>query len=684
MNRDNTPWGPLAAAEVTWKADNCPSSDHFDDFYYSSADGVEESHYVFLEGNKLAQRWPSHPHPSFCIVETGFGSGLNFLLTWQLWRNQAEPRPQLHYISIENRPINRSDIAQAQQSWPELKDLATALLECYPAPIPGQHRTLLDDGRVILDLWWEDAQESLAELASYGHQQVDAWYLDGFTPSRNPDIWTNEIFTSLAQLSRPRASFATFTAASEVRRGLQKVGFEVSKRPGYGKKRECMHGVIEQLSPPSISGKSNTVPWDITLDIAPRPPSVLVIGAGLAGCTTAAALAKRGIKVTVLERQSMAGAGSGNDQGVLYTRLSTKHSHLSDFSLQSFLFANRVYQQMLSEALIRDGVDGALCGTFHQSHKTAEMTAIASVLQSIPDVASVFNPTEANSVLGIEQSMSGYWFPGSGWMRPSAICQALLQHPLIELIEHTGEIRLEQNKGGWGAFSDTKQIGEAQCVVLATGTATTQFTGLDWLPLQAIRGQTTNLPSGQAFGSLRGALCHKGYIAPAREGQHCIGATFDIKDEDINLRTSDHQWNLDILASAVPAWQQALDEIEVKSLTGRVGYRCASPDYLPLVGPVPDKSSFMKNYAALRKNAKQAIACTGDFVNGLYLSTGHGSRGLTSTPLAAEVLASLICGEPLPLSRELYRAISPARFLIRELKRSQPEVTENTMPRSVR
>lgn len=672
MNRNNTPWSPLATAQVTWKADNCPSSDQFDDFYYSSENGVQESRYVFLEGNNLPQRWRSHPRSSFCITETGFGSGLNFLLTWQLWRSQSEPRPCLHFISTENKPLSHSDIAQAQTSWPELKDLSTALLENYPAPIPGQHRVVLDGGRVILDLWWEDAQESLAELASYGQHQVDAWYLDGFTPSRNPAIWTSTVFSSMACLSRPDASFATFTAASDVRRGLQNVGFQVSKRSGYGKKRECMHGVIEQAPSPSLTKRNNAVPWDINLKKVAGSSSVLVIGAGLAGCTTAAALAKRGIKVTVLERETLAAGGSGNDQGVLYTRLSTKHSHLSDFSLQSFLFANRLYQQMLSKALIRDGVDGALCGSFHQSKKTAEMAAIAPQLQSIPDVASVFNATEANAVLGIEQSMPGYWFPGSGWMRPFAICQALLRNPLIQLIENTGEIRLEKSNSGWAAFNDTNLIGEAQCVVLATGTATTQFTGLEWLPLQAIRGQTTNLPSAQEFGSLQSALCHRGYIAPAREGQHCIGATFDIKDDDLNLRTADHQWNLDTLADAVPVWQQALEKLEVQNLTGRVGYRCATPDYLPLVGPVPEKSLFMQNYAALRKNAKQAIASTGEFVDGLYLSTGHGSRGLTSTPLAAEILASVICGEPLPLSRELYRAISPARFLIRELKRSQP------------
>ena len=133
----------------------------------------------------------------------------------------------------------------------------------------------------------------------------------------------------------------------------------------------------------------------------------------------------------------------------------------------------------------------------------------------------------------------------------------------------------------------------------------------------------------------------------------------------------DHQGNLSALARAVPAWQGILAQQDPAALRGRVGFRCASPDYLPLVGPVPDRAAFLRDFAGLRSNARQVIALRGQYLPGLFLSTAHGSRGLTSTPLAAELLASQICAEPPPLSRELGRALAPARFIIRDLCRNR-------------
>ncbi len=670
MIRGNTPWHPLVTAEISWKENDSPYSSRFDDYYYSSEDGWEESHYVFLRGNQLAQRMSSHAHPSFCIVETGFGTGLNFLLTWKLWQELPQPRPRLHFISVEKYPLTKDDLHRALGTWPALEELAGQLVAQYPLPLAGQHRIELEDGAVILDLWWEDAQDALSELASYGQHSIDAWYLDGFSPNRNQKMWTDEIFHCIADLSREGATFATFTAAGDVRRALLGAGFHVSKTPGFGKKRECMHGVLtrERTTTP-VGERPGSTPWDICSSTPSAPHSALVIGAGIAGCTAAAALARRGIKVCILDSGTVANAGSGNDQGVLYTRLSRKHSPLSDFSLQSYLFALRFYRQLLTSGKLREGIDGALCGSFHQSDKIEEMAAMDSLLQSVPDLAQMLPASAANEILGIEQEKSGFWYPKSGWMHPAAVCHTLLEHKNIQLLENTGPITLKPTNNGWAAVSDGQVVAEAACVVLATGTATTGMYGLDWLPLQAIRGQTSTLPANDNTHALRAVLCHSGYISPARMGKHCMGATFNIKDEDGEIRALDHRKNLDALGAAIPSWQDELARLDEQRMAGRVGYRCASPDYLPLVGAVPNRTLFLQNYAPLRKNARQTIACAGEFMPGLFLSTGHGSRGLTSTPLAAEILASTICGEPAPLSRELNRAISPARFIIRDLRR---------------
>jgi tRNA 5-methylaminomethyl-2-thiouridine biosynthesis bifunctional protein len=251
------------------------------------------------------------------------------------------------------------------------------------------------------------------------------------------------------------------------------------------------------------------------------------------------------------------------------------------------------------------------------------------------------------------------------------VCRALLHHDGIQLIEHCGSVSLQADGEQWDVRARSGSLARAQCVILATGTDTPALAPCNWLPLQRIRGQVTQLPGQPAFADLRAALCHEGYIAPARNGLHTIGATFDLNCDDPAPRATDNRANLDALAAALPSWRTALEAINPDTLQARVGFRCASPDYLPLVGPVPDRTAFIEDFAFLRTNAKHPLTQCGRYLPGLYLSTGHGSRGLTSTPIAAELLASMICGEPPPLSRSLCRALSPARFIVRDLLRNR-------------
>ena len=669
MRRDNTPWRPVEAASLQWDNAANPVSTTFGDVYYSSDDGLEESRYVFLQGNDLPQRWLQTQASHFCIAETGFGTGLNFLLTWQLWRELPQPRPRLHYLSVEKFPLSIDDLKRALAPWTTLAPLADEFLAQYPGLVPGQHRLQFDGGALTLDLWWEDVTQALPDLASQGLPMVDAWYLDGFAPARNAVMWQPSVLRAVAQLSRPGATFSTFTAAGEVRRELREAGFAVDKAPGFGRKRECLRGILAEqaITPPPI----DITPWDIS-KIKPAPLThALVIGGGLAGCHAAYALARRGIAVTLLEQDQLASAGSGNNQGILYTRLSRKHAALTDFALQSFCYAGRLYRQMFQAGALTAGRDGALCGSFHQNDNSEELAALAGVLDPVAELAQVLDIAAANERLGIEQNSAGYWFPSSGWLNPAAVCRALTSHPGVTIMENCGPIELRANNALWSAVADGQVIAQASCAVIATGASVTRMSDLDWLPVQLIRGQTTQLPQSAPSSELRAALCHEGYIAPASAGQHCIGATFVLHDNDSALRDDEHTYNLSRLAAAVPALRKPLASLDVSQLQGRVGYRCASPDYLPLAGRVPNKSAFLQNYAQLRKNARQVIDCKGEYMPGLYLSSGHGSRGLTSTPLAAELLASQICGDPPPLSRELQRALAPARFLLRDLARNR-------------
>jgi tRNA 5-methylaminomethyl-2-thiouridine biosynthesis bifunctional protein len=669
MNRENTPWRPVEAAELLWGEDSTPSSRPFDDVYFSSIDALAESRHVFLSGNQLPQRLSLHAGDCFTVCETGFGTGLNFLLTWQAWRNTPGPLPRLHFVSVEKFPLDRIQLTRALSAWPELAELSGLLLDNYPGLLPGQHRLVFDQGRVVLDLWWEDATAAVTDIASHGRGWVDAWYLDGFTPARNELMWQQELFDAMAQASAVGASFATFTAASAVRHGLRDAGFTVTTVPGFGSKRDSLRGTLHNAGKPA---KQSRTPWDLPVSSNPDRQQVIVIGAGLAGCHTADALARRGLKVTVLERGHMANAGSGNAQGVLYTRLSRRHSVLTDFSLQSFSYAHRLYSRLLSSGTLDAANIGELCGNFQQSTNSAELAALAPVLATIPELASVLDADQASEITGMQQASGGFWFPGSGWMNPPAVCASLLQSPGIKLIEHCGDIEVRREGANWLALSAGECLAQAPLVVLATGNDSPTMTDeLSWLPLRAIRGQTSLIPELPALQALRTALCHVGYIAPARQHKHCIGATFDLTDDSPETRPQDHLRNLQSLAGALPQLGDALAQLDPEQLEGRVGFRCTSPDYLPLVGPVPALDAFLQQFAPLRRNAKQILEQRGVYQPGLYLNTGHGSRGLTSTPIAAELLASQICDEAAPMSRELSRALAPARFLIRNLGRNK-------------
>ncbi|MEE4191016.1 MAG: bifunctional tRNA (5-methylaminomethyl-2-thiouridine)(34)-methyltransferase MnmD/FAD-dependent 5-carboxymethylaminomethyl-2-thiouridine(34) oxidoreductase MnmC [Halieaceae bacterium] len=663
-------------AELTW-ADGVPRSTHFQDTYFSSAGGIAESRHVFLAGNDLPARWRGCDH--FTIAETGFGTGLNFLNCWQAWQASREQRPgnaRLHYLSIEGFPLRPEDLAIAADAWPQLETEAAALARDYPPPLPGLHRLWFDD--VCLDLVFAELEPALAMLETLPDLAVDAWFLDGFAPARNPDMWSSRLFQVMATLGQPDSSFATFTAAGDVRRGLEAAGFTVEKTPGFGRKRDMLRGVLSSAAAPPAP---SWTPWHLAshrysnpgrpLSDTARPASALVLGAGLAGAFSAEALARRGVPVTVLERGEIAGAASGNLQGALYTRLSHRESALTSFSLHSFCYAVRRYRSLLESGVLTAGRDGDLCGALHLRPDWGVEDVLHDTVASLPGLVQGLDAGQAEQVSGIAGCGSGLFYPESGWLYPGAVCRALLNAEPIRVLEQCGPLTLHPCPPGWQVRNQEGTVlAEAECAIVACGTDSATVAGTEWLRLQPIRGQTSQVESRGTLAALRTVICHEGYLPPAREGEHCLGATFDIDDTDPTLRAADHLANIEQVARALPALQADLPLAHADQLAGRVGHRCATPDYLPVAGPVPDLDPFCEDYAALRRDARQVIPGPGSYLPGLYLCAGHGSRGLTSTPLCGELLAAQACGEAWPIPAELARALAPARFLVRELKRN--------------
>ena len=666
INPTQTLWTPLAPLTLDWRGD-APVARDSGDIFFSPEDGIAESQYVFLQGNRLSERWVAQAADQpFVVGEIGVGTGLNLCLTLAEWLTHRRPGTTLHYLGFERAPFRPEDMRRALGHWPELAPVLSALLARWPDPLPGCHRRYFPEWGLTLDLWWADAADALEDLASHGRPWIDAWYLDGFAPSREPGPWQQQLYDAMAGLSRAGATFATFTAAGDVRRGLAASGFEVHKRPGFGSKRDALCGTIKstRAAAPAIT------PWDLN-PASHTPQRGLVIGAGLAGAHAAFALARRVVAVTVLEAASVAGGGSSNLQGVTYTRLSHQHNPLTDFSLAGFDFATDHYETLLRNGALTADKDIGL-GGYVQLHEADDTLAhLSEVLSLAPEFAQVLSATELAALTGLTPRCSGIHYQRGGWLAPQAVCRALLAHPLISLQGECGPLSLSPDQGGlWRAIdAQGTVLAEANTAVIATAHAVLQQPELKWLPLTAIRGQTTHLPTPPQLAQLSVTLCDQGYLPPAREGLHCLGASFGPGDAGTDEREAEHAHNIDMMKTALPDLDLPTPD---GGWQGLVAHRCNSNDYLPVAGPVPVLEAFNSRYERLRHDRKRVIDAPSPVLPGLAVLTSLGSRGLSAAPLAAEMVADQLMGTLPAVPRYLQRALSPARFAERALKRGEP------------
>lgn len=684
-NQPDAPASPwlLPTPDLQWDPQGSPHSNRFDDIYFSRGGGSAETEYVFLQQNALEQRWraldPQQPG-LFVIGETGFGTGLNFLAACALWRRCAPAGWRLLFISVERFPLAHDELERALAQWPQYAELSAQLLASYPPRLPGFHRRELDDD-IALQLLFGDAIEQFDALADSAAatlpsgSQIDAWFLDGFAPAKNPEMWNPALFAAIARLSKPGTTFATFTAAGFVRRGLQAVGFEVERVPGFGDKREMLRGKF-------IIASAEVAPHTVTsTDYWATPPAaansrrVVVVGAGLAGSHTARALARRGWQVTVLDRADhIAAAASGNPQGVLYTRLSVQDSTLSRFALASFQHATAHYRARINHDELRDA--GDLCGVL-QLVDAEEWQKLQRAFggERHNDWLQFVDTDAAGALANCPIPQPALWFPNAGWLAPATLCAHNLQHPQIDLRLNCNVGALQRNGDIWLLQTNDGVI-EADAVILCTAHDAATLLPNAALPTKPIRGQITQLPTTQLRHTPRCVICHDGYLAPpfrdALGNELTIGATFDLRDSDPSVRSADHRRNLQQQADALPELlATAPDTIDTNLLTGRASFRTATPDYLPIAGAVADVNTLRERFGALASNARKLVVAEPAWLPGLYVNIGHGSRGLTSTPLCAELLATLLCGEPRPLPRDLQQALSPARFAMRDLIRGR-------------
>lgn len=653
----------IQPANLEFNAEGTPVSRDFDDVYFSNDNGLEETRYVFLDGNQLSTRFPEHSRNLFVVAESGFGTGLNFLTLWQAFDQFHAAHPEatlqrLHFISFEKFPLTAHDLRLAHQRWPELAAWAEQLQAQWPSHIGGCHRLILDGGRVTLDLWLGDINDLTDTLDDSMNQTVDAWFLDGFAPAKNPDMWSQHLFSAMARLARPGATLATFTSAGFVRRGLQEAGFTMQKTKGFGRKRDMLVGRMEQtLDIPA------SAPWFARHASASR--EVAIVGGGIASALLSLALLHRGWQVTLYCADDAPASGaSGNRQGALYPLLSAHDPALFRFFPAAFTFARRLYDALPV------AFDHDWCGVTQLGWDEKSQQKITQMLSlGLPDeIARAVSAQEVAETAGVETWCGGIQYPLGGWL-----CPAELTAAAIALAQSRGltahyarKVESLSRTERWNLhFADGKEASHAS-VVLANGHHISQFIQTESLPVYPVGGQVSHIPSAPELSKLRQVLCYDGYLTPQNpsNGHHCIGASYHRGETDMRYSEADQAQNRQRLIDCFPdaAWAK---EVDVSEGDARCGVRCATRDHLPMAGNVPDYDATLEAYQDLAERKETAAASP--VYPELFMLGGLGSRGLCSAPLLAEVLAAQMSGEPIPLDRVTLAGLNPNRLWVRKL-----------------
>lgn len=686
-NSSKPPASSIQTAKLHWQLDDngvtAPLSSEFGDVYFSKTDGLAESRHVFIDGNDLATRLANlRNFERFVIGEIGFGTGLNILAIWQLWQQiRPDNHSHLHIITTEKFPLSKTDLEQALSVWTELAGLSQQLIDNYPPPLAGCHRLNWFDERLTIDLWLGDATSSLSQVTGEG--KVDAWLLDGFAPSCNQELWSADLLAQIARLSKNHTTLATFSVASAVKQGLKHHGFTLAKRKGFGKKREMLTASFQ----PKLTSANfcklyfrynkKIKPFFVTLPFTAsfesrrrqrrkannvkgfelpnfsaitKPLSVAVIGAGVAGLSSAYALAARGHSVTIFDKaQPLAGA-SGNIRGFLAPKLTSLKRLETNLHAIGYLASCRFYPYLTAQTGIKIlQTTGCLDLLSHNRLQLDEV-------KDFPiEFARLLTAEQAKAKVGYEVGQA-IFLPNAGLITTANFAKAVLCHPNISF--QTEEL----------AYFQQAYFQQDSDQVLLTFTERQQF--FDHVILCMALDTCDFLPTIKRFNHSRGQvtwfavdehdkaqlpklpLKYGSYYASFNENSKrhvMLGASFVRDTLDTTPAVADHQMNVADLADAVPDLVNNTDMFTVeKNLPhwqGRASIRSQTVDYLPLVGQV---------WQAGYENKSR-----------VWTFSALGSKGYAYAPICSELLAGLLCGEMLPLANKMVNSLSPNRKVIR-------------------
>ncbi|PJZ68170.1 bifunctional tRNA (5-methylaminomethyl-2-thiouridine)(34)-methyltransferase MnmD/FAD-dependent 5-carboxymethylaminomethyl-2-thiouridine(34) oxidoreductase MnmC [Leptospira perolatii] len=672
---------------IDWKENGTPVSKNFGDIYFSPENGLEETRHVFIDGNNLSDRLSLSNDsniPAFSILEIGFGTGLNFFATWKLWEELRikSPFSLLKFVSYEMFPLTRDEIEKAISCFPELSGVLEKFLPTYTNLVAGCNSFLFEVDRICLHLWIGDARSLLPDSSG----KFDCFFLDGFAPSKNPELWEEELLFQIGKLANKGATFSTFTVAKSVKDSLSKAGFQLEKKKGYGRKREMLCGKMlgEQAFGTSSaigtnSKKSavlkNQFAYPITKQAPPKKETpILIIGGGLAGASVARSLAIRGYSIIVID------ANSPNQASAIPKAIS--HPHLTKFPSPTSLWTLRALGHSLRRyPYLLQKEDFAISGTLQLETEECswERLTQGASNHSLPiEIAEELSDSSQKSTL-LSAKQRAMFFPSGFWTETPRLVENLFNHRNIQKSSCTvKEIRKEDSN--WMVLDQNGvEIACGSALVLANSIGIQKlldsFLGESLFELSKVRGQLLEIEFSKGAGPIESNIgtepihVAEHYLTPLCEGKRILGSTFDEFHLEENPRSEDTQALLSFARNRF----EGLNLESVQEIREVVGIRSQTKDRFPILGPVPNPKQFKKIYtgSGLPRNRNKEYEPM-EPIQGLFVFGGLGSRGVLSSLIGGELLASVICNEPLPVENSLYSALDPARFLYRKIRNMEP------------
>jgi tRNA 5-methylaminomethyl-2-thiouridine biosynthesis bifunctional protein len=620
----SAPYVPLTPAVVDIDADGKLYSPVYGDVYHSPSGALGQAEHVFLRGNGLPGRWRGRK--GFTVCETGFGLGLNFLALWKAWCDDPQRSATLHVISMEAHPFTQEDLSAllARYTPEPFAVLAQRLAAQWPALLPGLHRLEFENGAVTLTLCFGGAQVLAPRLSA----RVDAFFLDGFAPDRNPDIWAEPLLRTLAGLAAPGATVATWACTGALRQALQESGFDVRREPGYGGKWHMTVGEVRE------QGRAAAAPG---VDAG----HAVVVGAGLAGAGIAQALAGRGWRVTVLDagRALGAPAHAGHLAAALTPVVARDDNARARLSRAGSQRALARWQGLAGDAAPR------VCGTVQVERDAGKSAALAGTLETLAFPSNWVRQVdrdEASALAGLPLARGGVFFAQGMLVQPNRLIDALLATPGVTLLPGQAA-RVEPSGQGWRVLDGQgAELVQAQTVILANAAGARGVLAdsglLDPLPrvaqMHALTGEVTLVPAAALSGGPRCIVGGEGYLLPDVGAGCVVGSTYVHDAAEARISADGQRVTLAKAAGLLSGHFPDFDALVPGSLPGWAGWRAVLPGRLPAVGELPHAP-------------------------GLWLAVGYASRGLSWSALMGDLIAARLAGEPSPLETDLAQLISP-------------------------